>query len=652
MKTHNVSRKSVISNKGHSKSNDLVVSAILKRLLADVSKHTGVLIEAPDGLDDTWCINNAPKLSKEILAFCNGLTGIAFLNEREPRLKEVFNELGGSFLLPLVDAWLEESRNRLYAERYYDDKDKTSRVVDAMNETRSNEIRLFKGLYQVLLFGYKAEQSPTKEQIDEANKAFVETDENVLVWELSRERTPGSYLQVLLREARKLCNVVIHKADFGDITGRHGPGGVYPRRLPSDKSGFATYYHAIHKHYDFCDHFCGLPHYWEEALRVTAEVAEGEAIVAKLCAVPKDSRGPRLISVHPTESVWVQLGQASVLMRAIERSRLTAGYVNFTSQEVNRSLALTGSNSGQWATLDLREASDRISCHIVKSLFGDWLYEKLSCSRATHYLDLNGEQRTMYKWAPMGNGLTFPVQSLVFWSLVTAGIRLGVGTKADVHVYVFGDDIIVNPDHVQYAVKALTTCGLKLNDSKCFLRGPFRESCGMDAYLGIQVTPVRVKKGLRCASWADVVSLCDLAKRLKIAGYHLTASYVYDRVNRVCGPLPKSNNPAYSGAYEYVTAELALLLQNQETYFHKSWHEWGVKVRSVGGAKMHPLKDEWFHLQDSLLRLGVQHSPDECLSGWEERKLLPLERDSDRRFAYPIPYEGRLVKGFVPHLLK
>jgi hypothetical protein len=33
-----------------------------------------------------------------------------------------------------------------------------------------------------------------------------------------------------------------------------------------------------------------------------------DIIEAKLIAVPKDSRGPRLICVHPAESIWIQQG--------------------------------------------------------------------------------------------------------------------------------------------------------------------------------------------------------------------------------------------------------------------------------------------------------------------------------------------------------
>jgi len=145
--------------------------------------------------------------------------------------------------------------------------------------------------------------------------------------------------------------------------------------------------------------------------------------------------------VHPAESIWIQQGQRQLLESRIESHPLTKGKIAFTDQTVNGKLALSSSKTREFCTLDLREASDRISCSLVKALFGPHTYEWMSCSRATHVKLLDGRVIELKKWAPMGNALCFPVESLVFFSLVVAGIRSHYGENCN-DVYVFGDDII------------------------------------------------------------------------------------------------------------------------------------------------------------------------------------------------------------------
>jgi hypothetical protein len=108
-----------------------------------------------------------------------------------------------------------------------------------------------------------------------------------------------------------------------------------------------------------------MPTFWHDIMVTESKgrIMEKTDIVAKLTAVPKDSRGPRLICVHPKEAIWIQQGQRLKLEAAITSSNLTKGRINFTDQTVNGGLALESSKSGRLATLDLKEASDRISCN-------------------------------------------------------------------------------------------------------------------------------------------------------------------------------------------------------------------------------------------------------------------------------------------------
>jgi hypothetical protein len=57
-------------------------------------------------------------------------------------------------------------------------------------------------------------------------------------------------------------------------------------------------------------------------------------------------------------------------------------------------------------------------------------------------------------------------------------------------VAVFGDDIIVPIDSRELLFDALEILDFKVNVHKSFWTGKFRESCGVDAFAGVDVTPV------------------------------------------------------------------------------------------------------------------------------------------------------------------
>jgi hypothetical protein len=51
-------------------------------------------------------------------------------------------------------------------------------------------------------------------------------------------------------------------------------------------------------------------------------------------------------------------------------------------------------------------------------------------------------------------------------------------------------------DWYRCVTDALSSVGLVVNHDKSFVHGHFRESCGMDAFRGVQVTPIRFRKPL------------------------------------------------------------------------------------------------------------------------------------------------------------
>lgn len=567
---------------------------VFKRLLADISFQTGVFTDSPDDLEVQWLLSGAPALHKEMLAW------LETYGHRELPCKST-TELT---LAPEFPEWLTPLWERFVL---------------------TDDPKYLQAIVQILAFCYKIEYEPTNEQIEKAQESYRQNEADLEVWETGFNPDSGYFY----RYARNIVSRIIHSANFSEIEPSHGPGSVYPSRLPRDKGFFQTDYEPITSVYPISEFFAGLPSSWDDLLVLRSGYMEESlrVIIAKLTYVPKDSRGPRTICVHPAEAIWIQQGVRRELERCI--TKVAGRFIAFKDQTVNQTLARTSSLDRRYATIDLKDASDRLHKNLVTYLFGEYSSQFLNCCRASHVKLSDCEIMTLRKWAPMGNCCMFPVESLVFYALVRAGIRSALGSrKADeAEVYVFGDDIIVQSEHYDIAIRSLVRSGLIPNTQKCFSKGFFRESCGCDAYKGVVITPLRLKN-VNVSTAAGAVALCDLAKRARLARFRYLSSYIYSRVRKEWGVLPLSNNPDAQGIVEYVHWDLTKLLLHGEGQirFNPNLHRWEVRVRLLRARKDPRPLDDWHHLQENLLRIGGAVS--------------------ERSAEYPVPKQERLVLGW------
>jgi hypothetical protein len=242
----------------------------------------------------------------------------------------------------------------------------------------------------------------------------------------------------------------------------------------------------------------------------------------------------------------------------------TDNRINFQDQQINRDLAKIGSVTGCWATLDLKEASDRVSNYLVARLFRNIpCLRYFTSKRSTHVKMPDGSLHKLNKLAGMGSGLTFVTMAFIIHSAISTALSPVYGSfrKAGSMVYVYGDDIIVPTRDVDRAVKALELLGLRVNLGKSFKnpRSRFRESCGGDYFLGNEVAPVRLRlsagvtynlgsyhvaykaaKGL-VQYVSDGRSLLQIerhCRELAKSGLPSLAEYFYQRLESVMGPLP------------------------------------------------------------------------------------------------------------------
>jgi len=570
------------------------------RLLADISRLSGTHLSLPDDFDESWVLNEGPKLDKDVLQYLEGN------RESYPEFPE--------WLLPLWESFISKK------------------------ECES----ILRMLRTILVFGYKAEYEPTKEQLKNANQAFLSANQEVGFW--SSHFLSGNASQwPLFREAKRQVSRVVSRADFTEILPHHGPGAVFPPSSPAAKGNFNVCTPII-EYYPYDSNFNCLTFTGMDDLLESGK-PEMEKIHCRLTAVPKDSRGPRLICVHPKEAIWIQQGQRHILEKCIENHPWTRGRINFRDQGINGSLALSSSADRSYCTIDLKEASDRVSKVLVDYLFG-YTSKLLSCSRASSVYMLDGTLVELNMWAPMGNCLTFPVESLVFWALVRAGILCRHGHHCD-DVYVFGDDIIVPSQYYEGAIYGLVSAGLIPNFGKTFRKGFFRESCGVDAYCGKDVTPFRMK--VRAInSYSSAESASDLAKRLRQAGYCDTSAYLYSQISRRFGRLSLTNDPNCQGLIEYTDYDFGRLLAfESKIRYNESLQRYEVpcrrRVRTTEVLHHHA----WWHVQESLIRLA-RNSPPYPIDPWERHAPTEGEILSDRGLEYPSPRGERLMRSWVP----
>jgi hypothetical protein len=400
----------------------------------------------------------------------------------------------------------------------------------------------------------------------------------------------NSNLERIEAAARRLiCSVLAPHDPIADIRPRHGPGAVATGEKNWEKAVFKRYYSELAKVFPYEEHFYYNSTHLCDQLQDYLGLHELHSGTARVVLVPKDSRGPRLISCEPLEYQWIQQALMSKMTRIIESDRRTKGKVNFTSQQVNRDLAMKGSIDGSMATIDMQEASDRVSMRHVAALFPQPWVRALFAARSSSTMLPDGEVVALKKFAPMGSATCFPVEALLFWALSVSALAVHyerershpsdwedtsdlhfsanyfgvmpkwgrVGTDyldlASSQVYVYGDDIII-PSHLTgVVVAALEAFQLRVNFDKCCSVGFFRESCGCDAYKGVDVTPVRIR-----TRWSpsflgtSLFSYCCYHNSLCDKGYYSVADLLAREIRQAVPDVPYVEETIFS-AYACLT---------------------------------------------------------------------------------------------------
>lgn len=400
---------------------------------------------------------------------------------------------------------------------------------------------------QICLAFKKVELDCTPKRVQSALDNFAEIERSFEMFTLSGEAECE-----FSRTAACLWDNIMGVIRLDMLVPRHGPGATSERISGNQKFVWRKWHERLEPYFPFLDTAYTMGSFDSTEFEKLSFISEDQESPVRVTPVPKTLKGPRIIAIEPVCMQFAQQGIRDALYRAIENSWMTRGHVNFRDQSINQTLAIDASMTGSLATIDLKDASDRVPLNLALKMFdgNPDLRDAIDACRSRYALMPDGKTTIgpLRKFASMGSALCFPVEAMYFYTICVMALlrdaNLPVSSRNCYYVsrsiYVYGDDIIVPADNAGTVLDYLQKYNCKVNHSKTFVTGKFRESCGMDAYDGVEVTPtyIRCNQPKNRQQASQLISWVSTANHFYKKGYWRTASHMFSICEKILGPLP------------------------------------------------------------------------------------------------------------------
>lgn len=435
----------------------------------------------------------------------------------------------------------------------------TGDFVPAMSDTpifmeyqhwrRTGDAELLRYVLTFLLFPKKAEFVDDSLQSDALRK-----------WLAVEERVNNVSVGELGRPLHRLLSMFLQQPKTVKFLPKHGPGTVMDGRRDIsskvkqleydphiDRVFFQTFF-TEEDRLGYDPHWAlPEPERWIKARsKYKSNLHQRFERRSELLFVPKDIKSLRTICRETTTSMFFQQDVSLVLRQCIG-SGLIGQTLTIEDQEPSRQLCIEGSTYGSVDTIDLSSASDSVSWQLVRAIFPKWIIPRLQATRSSVVRMPDKRWFAVGKFAPMGSAVCFPVQCLVYWSVVASkylerdfgddwwqvlddktitdflfrikGIEGDPPKGRPAPFRIYGDDIICDTHVTDSVVHLLTNLGFEVNTGKSFTSSQaFRESCGMYAWNGKNVTPLRYQVKRTQSSRLDMESAASLVELANRAG--------------------------------------------------------------------------------------------------------------------------------------
>lgn len=427
---------------------------------------------------------------------------------------------------------------------------------------------------------------------------------------------------------------------------RHGPGAVSDLQTGlASKYAFPAWSSRLNEVFPKDEFSSANSSVWldPDLTSITSLPSEEEG-ASRLHVVPKTQKAPRLIAAEPTANQWCQQSLWSFLRERVRDTALKES-IDFSRQDLSGDAALRASFTGQDATIDLSAASDRLSCWLIERLFraNYSLLRGFTAVRTRFVLnDLDKKSPKLYelrKFASMGSALTFPVQSISFFIIcVSAGLATDSAPDGEWETYarrvrVYGDDLIVPVEWMPCVRRLLGLLFLKVNESKTFSRGKFRESCGVDAYNGERVTPAQVREFYAESKPSSLQSVVDTSNNLYEVGLFRAARYLLS-------PIPPGMRKLIPwvpvGARSFGLWTASGFRSTARKRWNKNLHYWEYETLGFTARRSTTSRNEGF---ENLLQYFTEEPWNQDLSSWSSglfSKVTTRMGRSWRRIENPL----------------
>lgn len=427
-----------------------------------------------------------------------------------------------------------------------------SMVFDPRDGTLRNDasIEAIDAVRQICLAFNKLTKECTNARKLKAIRAFKQCEEDLASIRLDTWSHYGDFRSVARICFGRMFASVQENLFANNLVPRHGPGAVVEKLSGNAKFSNRTWTKRIERAMSADNYVFSNSEAWLTGHESLSFLDKNEEKPVRVIFVPKTAKTPRVIAIEPVYMQYTQQAFLSAFVDGIESDPLLGRSIHFTDSSINSSLARKASIDKSYATLDLSEASDRVHAALVVALFGSntGLRNAVFACRSAKAKLPNGEIITLKKFASMGSALCFPIESMVFFTLcVLAGLRVrgkpvSLPYIRDVasQITVFGDDLIVPVAWSEMCINMIESVGLRVNRSKSFSNGSFRESCGTDAYKGHLVTPVYIRSVMPTTrhDTEGLLSTVASANLFYKKGYWKTANYMRLFIEDLFGFLP------------------------------------------------------------------------------------------------------------------
>jgi len=438
-------------------------------------------------------------------------------------------------------------------------------TTNAEGDASSDIPTVVESIRQICRLFTKVELACTPKRVQAALESYTEIEQDLQTFSASDEMARKFSLV-----SRMLWDNLFRDFNPSTLIPSHGPGATADRVSGNQKYVWRRWHNRLEPYFPIVDsgYPLGIPPNSEE-LEIVTIVTEDDEQPVRVITVPKTLKSPRIIAIEPACMQYTQQGIRDYLYDSIEGYWLTGGRINFRDQTINQRLALKASRTGRYATIDLSEASDRVSLSLAMEMFkgNQDLHDSILACRSTKAQLPDGTIISpLRKFASMGSALCFPIEAMFFYTICVVALLDSSSLsysqrnifKVSRRIYVYGDDIIVPNVNADVVLDYLQKNNCKVNTNKTFLSGSFRESCGVDAYAGTQVTPVYIRRTPpeNKRQQQNLISWVATANLFYLKGYWQTASLMFAKCERYLGPLPyvRETSPVL-GRYSFLGYE-------------------------------------------------------------------------------------------------